>query len=274
MSIESIREKLEELFAGLLSDLTGIVANLTMSPDAAFGDEFWQSLLRLGTSAVMPFALTLLCFFMAAEFYQVYCRAIGELDILLVSTTVIKLILPFFLIIHSYDLVRLFYGMFNDLIINMNQQLNLEGGLLDSQATVDAIMQNVEQMGFWERLLYSIELFPLQLGMKIMSIVITVIVYGRLFEIIILWIFSPIPISTFVHHEFGDIGKNYAKMFCALVFQGAIMFLCVVIYAALVKNVTLSTDGSAIWQMLGYSAILVFGLVKTGTLSKRLMGTF
>ncbi|QAT48777.1 hypothetical protein EQM14_02770 [Caproiciproducens sp. NJN-50] len=120
-----------------------------------------------------------------------------------------------------------------------------------------------------------LQLFGPWLGTEILSIVATVVVYGRLFEIVLYWVFAPIPFATFASDELrGSIGINFVKMFIALVLQGGFIVLAVSMYLMLIKSVTIETSVNGVFTMMGYSTILVFTLVKTGSISKRLLGTF
>ena len=48
--------------------------------------------------------------------------------------------------------------------------------------------------------------------MKIMSVLITVILYGRMIEIYLYCSVSPIPFATMTNREWGQIGNNYILM--------------------------------------------------------------
>jgi hypothetical protein len=106
-------------------------------------------------------------------------------------------------------------------------------------------------------------------SIKIMSVCIFLIIYGRMLEIYLLTSIGPIPFATFANREWGEMGKNYLKSLFALGFQGFLIMVCVAIYAVLVK--TISTTGDiqgAIWSCAGYTVLLCFALFKTGSLSK------
>ena len=113
----------------------------------------------------------------------------------------------------------------------------------------------------------------ISLCLKIMSILITVILYGRMIEIYLTISVAPIPFSTMTNREWGTIGTNYFKSLFALGFQGFLMMVCVAIYAVLVNNMTIASDiHSALFSIAAYTVILCFSLMKTGSLSKSLFG--
>ena len=108
-----------------------------------------------------------------------------------------------------------------------------------------------------------------QFTIKALSVVIFVIVYGRMIEIYLMTSMAPIPFSTFGNREQSMVGQNYLRSLFALGFQGFLIMICVGIYAALIQSVSISDDiiGS-IWGILGYTVLLCFTLFKTGALAK------
>ena len=100
-------------------------------------------------------------------------------------------------------------------------------------------------------------------------IVIFVLVYGRMLEIYLLTSLAPIPMATISHREVGQIGQNYLRSLFAVGFQGMLILVCVAIYAVLIQGIATSGDPiGAIWGCIGYTVLLCFMLMKTGTISK------
>ena len=105
--------------------------------------------------------------------------------------------------------------------------------------------------------------------MKIMSVLITVVLYGRMIEIYLYCSVSPIPFATMTNKEWGQIGNNYLKALFAIGFQGFLIMVCVGIYAVLVNNITVADNlHSAIFSLAAYTVILCFSLFKSGALAK------
>ena len=111
----------------------------------------------------------------------------------------------------------------------------------------------------------------ISLCLKIMSILITVILYGRMIEIYCTVSIAPIPIATMSNREWGSIGTNYLKGLFALAFQGFLIMVCVAIYAVLINNMIIAANiHSALFSVAAYTVILCFSLFKTGSLAKSL----
>ena len=97
-------------------------------------------------------------------------------------------------------------------------------------------------MGIGELLGLGLETMLVSLCLKIISVLITVILYGRMIEIYLYVSVAPIPFSTFTNREWGSIGNNYVKALLALGFQGFFMMVCVAIYAVLVNAITVADN--------------------------------
>lgn len=105
--------------------------------------------------------------------------------------------------------------------------------------------------------------------MKIMSLIVFIIVYGRMIEIYLMTSLAPIPFSTFGNREQSQIGQNYLRSLFALGFQGFLIMICVGIYAVLIQSVSFSDNILAsLWGVMGYTVLLCFTLFKTGTLAR------
>ena len=109
----------------------------------------------------------------------------------------------------------------------------------------------------------------LSLGMKMMAVLITVILYGRMIEIYLYISIAPIPAATVANREWGSVGINYVKGLVALAFQGFFIMVCVAIYAVLVSSITIASNlHQAVWSVAAYTILLCYSLFKTGSLSK------
>ena len=125
------------------------------------------------------------------------------------------------------------------------------------------------EMELGDLFLLSMETLLISITMRILSIIITVILYGRMIEIYLYTSIAPIPFATMTNKEWGNIGNNYLKGLFALAFQGFFMMVCVGIYAVLVNAMTISSDlHAAMFSVAAYTVILAFSLFKTGSLSK------
>ena len=140
---------------------------------------------------------------------------------------------------------------------------------IDVAAALASMQSGLDAMEIPELLLLVMETSLVSLCMKIMSVLITVILYGRMIEIYLYCSVSPIPFATMTNREWGQIGNNYLKSLFAIGFQGFLIMICVGIYAVLVNNMIIADNlHSAIFSLAAYTVILCFSLFKSGALAK------
>ena len=141
---------------------------------------------------------------------------------------------------------------------------------IDVSSTLQTMFnEQFSEMSIGELLGLGMETMIVSLCMKIMSVLITVILYGRMIEIYLYVSVAPIPAATVTNREWGSVGTNYLKGLVALAFQGFFIMVCVAIYAVLVTGVAVAGNlHSALWSVAAYTIILCFSLFKTGSLSK------
>ena len=140
-----------------------------------------------------------------------------------------------------------------------------EAMLADLEATLEALGLG-SLLGLW------LQSLLIHVTMWAINIVIFVIVYGRMIEIYLLTSLAPIPVATLSNRELGNTGQNYLKSLLAVGFQGLLILVCVAIYAVLIQEIGTAEDISgAIWGCMGYTVLLCFSLVKTGSVAKSIL---
>ena len=120
-----------------------------------------------------------------------------------------------------------------------------------------------------ELLQLALETLLVSLCMKIVSVLIMVVLYGRMIEIFLYTSVAPVPFATMANREWGQIGNNYVRGLLALGFQGFFIMVIVGIYCVMVSTMSIAKDvHSAIFSIAAYTVILCFALFKTGSVSK------
>ena len=110
--------------------------------------------------------------------------------------------------------------------------------------------------------------------MKILSVCITVVIFGRMIEIYLYCSVGAIPFATMTNREWGQMGNNYLRGLVALGFQGFFIMVCVGIYAALVNGFVVTNNlHTTIFTIAAYTVVLMLSLFKTGNLSKSIFNS-
>ena len=179
-----------------------------------------------------------------------------------------KAAVAIYLVTHTFDIVMAVFDIGQNVVSGAAGVIHGNTSI-DIDSTIAQMRTGMENMGVGELLGLSIETLLISLCLKIMAILITVILYGRMIEIYCTVSIAPIPIATMSNREWGSIGTNYLKGLFALAFQGFLIMVCVGIYAVLINGMIIADNiHSALFSVAAYTVILCFSLFKTGSLAK------
>lgn len=278
--LDQIGEWLKELLvSGIMSILSGlfdsvntqvgdIAAQVGTSP-ASFSLGVFSMIRNVSESVIIPIAGLILTFIACYELIQMIIdhNNLANFETWIFFKWVFKTFVAVMLITNTFNIVMAVFDVAQHVI-------NSAGGVISGSTAVDAsalesMQDTLEAMEIGPLFGLFIQSLIVQFTIKALSVVIFVIVYGRMIEIYLMTSMAPIPFSTFGNREQSMVGQNYLRSLFALGFQGFLIMICVGIYAVLVQSVAISDDLIAsIWGILGYTVLLCFTLFKTGTLAK------
>ena len=167
---------------------------------------------------------------------------------------------------------------FSMAVFDVSQNLVTKAaGVINTSASLDALdvatmVEHLKDESLWNLILIAMDTSLVKLSIQVVSIIITVITYGRMIEICLYSSVSGIPFATMGNKEWGQIGTNYIKGLFALGLQGLLLMICLGIYAVLVKTIHITTDiHASIFGVLGYTVLLGIMMLKSGTIAKSIM---
>ena len=267
--IGAIEGNLSNMF-GDVNDKVGTLAAEVGATPQAWNSNILSMIQTLSETVIIPIAGIIITYVLCVELIGMVTERnnLHDIDTWLFFKWFFKAWVAVFIVTHTFDITMAAFDMGQHLVSNAagvisgNTSINVE-------ATLNAMRSGLEAMEIPELLLLTVETMLIGFCMKIMAILITVIVYGRMIEIYLYCSVSPVPFATMTNREWGQIGNNYLKGLFALAFQGFFIMVCVGIYAVLVNDMIIADDiHSAIFSIAAYTVILCFSLFKTGSLSK------
>jgi hypothetical protein len=195
---------------------------------------------------------------------------VSEFDLAQIYKWIFKTFVAVFILTHTFDIVMGIFELGQSVV---NGSAGVISSSLDMNLALTELAAQLATMGTGELIGLYLESAVLSLAMKAISICVFIIIYGRMIEIYLTVSIAPIPLSTMANREWGHIGNSYLKSIFALAFQGFLIMVCVAIYAILLQTVTVSTNiHISVWNCAGISVLLVFTLMKSGSLAKGLLG--
>lgn len=270
-----IRNNLNIFFDLINHQLTVSSHDITQTPQSFFGQSAWDTLIKLCSTAILPLAFTILSFCLAIDLYRMYDKNNGSIDIEVFAFKLIEYILPFLLISNTYGLLDAISKIVNASLNKMSSLMQYSPVQLSQ--TTDSIMKEVQGKDFFGQLGFAVQILPMTLIINLLGIIIFVIIVGRMFEIAMMWLVSPIPTAFLINSEERQIGTAFYKQFFAVLLQGFLMLISLYLFNILATNMfksNASGSSTSLWYLIGTAAVLVFALTKTGTLAKRIVNTF
>ena len=252
-----------------INDKTGeITANVGMTP-SQFSPEIFEMIRNISETVILPVAGLILTFIACMELIQLIIdhNNLANFETWIFFKWIFKTFVAVLLISNTFNITM---GIFDV----AQHVVNASGGLIARDAAVasadmEAFKATLETMNEGALLGLFLQSFIVRFLIQIFSVIIMVIVYGRMIEIYLMTSLAPIPFATFANREQGQMGQNFIRSLAALGFQGFLIMICLGIYAVLIKNVTFSDHVIAsMWGIVGYTVLLCFTLFKSGSLAK------
>ena len=281
--LEKIEEAIKELLIGMIegnltnmftdvNDKVGTIAAEVGKTPSAWNNSIYTMIRGLSETVIIPIAGIIITFVLCYELISMITEKnnLHDMDTWMFFKWFFKAAVAIYLVTNTFDIVMAIFDIGQNVVAGAAGVISGSTNI-DIAATLDEMRTGMEAMGIGELLGLAIETLIVSLCLKIMSILITVILYGRMIEIYCTLSIAPIPIATMSNREWGSIGTNYLKGLFALAFQGFLIMICVGIYAVLINNMIIAANiHSALFSVAAYTVILCFSLFKSGTLAKSL----
>lgn len=265
--IDAIMGQFTGIFQSVNAQVNDVAAQVGQTPQGWNAGVF-NMIKTLSETVVIPIAGIILTFVLVYELIQMIMEKnnMHEFDTFNIYKWIFKTFVATYLLTNCFTIVMAVFDVAQNVVA---QSAGIISGSLNVSAALADLESQLNSMGVWELIGLWLEANIINLCMWVLSIVIFVIVYGRMIEIYLTVSLAPIPFSTMANREWGAMGQNYLRSLFALAFQGFLILVCVAIYAVLVSAIPSSGDiHGAIWGTAGYTVLLAFALFKTGTLSK------
>ena len=249
----------------------GTIAGEVSKTPSTWNSGIFRMVEGLSESVIVPVAGMIITFVLCYELISMVMdkNNMHEFDTSLFFRYLFKAAIAVWILGNTFDITMAVFDVAANAVRSAGGYITGSTSL-DVEDTLKSMFEtNIDSMEIGEFIGLGLETMIVSFGMKIMSVLITVILYGRMVEIYLYISVSPIPFATWTNREWGSVGNNYFKGLFAVAFQGFFIMVCVAIYAVLVSGVAVAGDiHSALWSVVSYTVLLCFSLFKTGTLSR------
>jgi len=278
---EKIEEALRELLTTFISsnlttmftdvnEKTGTIAQQVGQTPQGWNGSIFAMIQGLSQTVIVPIAGMIITFVLCYELISMVTERnnLHDVDTWMFFKWVFKAFVAVYLVTNTFNITMAIFDVGQRLV---SAAAGVIGGntSLDVAGTITTLETSMETMELGELLQLAMETMLVSMCMKIISILITVVLYGRMIEIYLYTSVAPVPFATLTNREWGQVGNNYARGLIALGFQGFFIMVIVGIYCVLVNSMTVAADiHSALFSIAAYTVILCFALFKTGSVSK------
>lgn len=265
-----IQANLESMFLDINDKVGAVATDVGKTPMGWNGDVF-TFIKSINDSVIIPIAGLIITAVLCIELINMVMQKnnMHDTDTFEFFKYIIKMWIAVWLVSHAFE--------FSMAVFDVTQHMvNKAAGVINTSATVSgdqivAMMDTLKEKGLGELVMILFETSLIKVAIQVISVVIMLVVYGRMFEIYVYSSVSAIPFATMGNKEWGQIGTNYIKGLFALGLQGLFLMVCLGIYAVLVKTIKITDIHTSTMTILGYAVLLGLMMLKSGTLAKSIL---
>jgi len=264
-----ITSGMEDMFVEVNEKVDTIAEQVGQTPQG-WNSGVFNMIQSLSQTVIVPIAGMIITFVLCYELITMVTEKnnMHEFETFNIFKWIFKAYIAIYLVTNTFNIAMAVFDVGQHIVNGASGAIS-GSTAIDATSAVSDLLDMLEEMEVGELFLLSLETMLISITMKILSVIITVVMYGRMIEIYLYTSVAPIPFATMTNREWGNIGNNYLKGLFALAFQGFFMMVCVGIYAVLVNSMTISTNlHGAMFSVAAYTVVLAFSLFKTGSLSK------
>lgn len=283
---DAIEEWMRDLLTGMVTsnlttmftdvnEKTGEIATQVGMTPQGWNSSIYNMVQSLSNSVIVPIAWIIITMVLCYELISMLTERnnLHDVDTWMFFKYFFKMWVAVFLVSNTWTITMAVFDV-GQSVVNSAAGTISGSTAIDISSFTSTISTTMESMELGELFVLMLETFILSFCMKVMSVLIMVIMFGRMIEIYLYTSVAPIPFATMSNREWGQMGTNYFRGLFALAFQAFLMMVCVGIYAALVASIELTDNvHSALFGVAAYTIILCFSLLKTGSLSKQIFNT-
>ena len=179
--IGAINGNLSTMF-GDVNEKVGTIANEVGQTPQGWNGGVFSMIQNLSETVVIPIAGMILTFVLVYELIQMILEKnnMHEFDTFNIFKWIFKTFVATYLLTNCFTIVMAVFDVAQNVV---SQSAGVINGNLDVQAALSDLETQLEAMGMWELIGLWLETNIINLCMWVLSIVIFVIVYGRMIEI-------------------------------------------------------------------------------------------
>ena len=262
-----IQANLESMFLDINDKVGAVATDVGKTPMGWNGDVF-AFIKSINDSVIIPITGLIITAVLCIELINMVMQKnnMHDTDTFEFFKYIIKMWIAVWLVFHAFEFSMVVFDVAQHMVNKAAEVINTSAIVSEDQ--IVAMMDTLKEKGLGELVMILFETSLIKVAIQVISVVIMLVVYGRIFEIYVYSSVSAIPFATMGNKEWGQIGTNYIKGLFALGLQGLFLMVCLGIYAVLVKTIKITDIHTSTMTILGYAVLLGLMMLKSGILAK------
>ena len=251
---------------------------LTQSPENFKGGAIWSVMMNIN-GGLKAIGYGLLVLFFAAGLV----KTCGSFTDMKKPEHVVKAFIRFALaqgaVMSGMELLTAIFSIVQGTVTNIMSHCGMAGGTVTELPS--EIVDKIEAVGMLESIPLWIVTLLGSLLITVLSFVMILTVYGRMFKLYMYTAIAPIPLATFAGEPTQSVGKNFIRSYAGVCLEGAIIALACIIFSVFESSPPAIGDTSLsavtiVWNYVGelvFNLLVLVGAVKASDrIVKEIMG--
>ena len=251
---------------------------LTQSPENFKGGAIWSVMTNIN-GGLRAIGYGLLVLFFAAGLV----KTCGSFTDMKKPEHVVKAFIRFALaqgaVMSGMELLTAIFSIVQGIVANIMSHSGMAGGTVTELPS--EIVDKIEAVGMLESIPLWIVTLLGSLLITVLSFVMILTVYGRMFKLYMYTAIAPIPLATFAGEPTQSVGKNFIRSYAGVCLEGAIIALACIIFSVCAASPPAVGDTSLsavtiVWNYIGelvFNLLVLVGAVKASDrIVKEIMG--
>jgi hypothetical protein len=268
----AIEDSINHMFTMVNDAYSSAGKNVAIDVTNWSGGSAWSLIDNVAQLIIVPIASIILAYVLCFELYELMIKKNNQhiVETKELFQVIFRISIAKYIVTNAYKLIIIGFTV-------VNWMINQSMGLISSDSTLEktdlaATIANMKStMNFAQFAIAGVQCFMASYIIWGITIVISVVLYGRIIEIFVMTSVAAIPLATMFNKEM-DIGKNYIKSVIALALQGFLIMFVLAIFARLATSITTSADiMETLSALILYSVVLGISVFKTSRWAKSIL---
>lgn len=214
-----VESNLSTMFTAVNRQTSEIAAQVGQTPQG-WNSSIFSMIRNISDSVVIPIAGIIITLILCYELISMLTERnnLHDVDTWMFFKYFVKMWIAVYLVSHTFDIAMAVFDI-GQSVVNSSSGIIRGNTAIDISSLSMQMQAAMATMAIGELVTLALETLVVSWCLKILSVVITVIMYGRMIEIYLYTSLAPIPFATMSNREWGHVGTNYFRGLFALAFQ-------------------------------------------------------